>query len=420
MIQRVSLFTSRRDFFIFLAFCFIFLSHSLYVEYKKFEELTRFDSFLTKATIQKQYTKAKNSRTYQVLKLKSSDGITFYTKAKKDLQNLKDKEIEIEVWTKNLTFYDYISSFFGYSKIISIKEKESLKSDLNTFIDNAHENEQIARLYQALYLAEDVDSEMQNAFSNLGVSHIVAISGFHLGILSAILYFLISPIYKLAQNRFFPYTNAKRDLFFITFSVLFAYVLFLDSPPSLVRSFGMFIVGFVLYDRGIEVFSMQTLLIAVLLLLAFFPRLFFSLGFWLSAGGVFYIFLFLIYFKHLNFIYQLLGISVLVYLYMLPSSLFLFGNFSIYHPFSVILSMLFTPFYPLSIVLHTVGFGNLFDSFFEWLLILGENGTKISLSIYAFLLHILLSFGAIYNRYAMSVLSLFSLFIFIYAVYEVA
>lgn len=420
MLNRVSLFTSKRDFFIFLGVCFVILFHSLYLEYKKFENFTRFDSFITKATVQKQYTKTKNKKTYQILKLKSSDGFVFYTKAKKSLENVLSKEIEVEIWVKNITFYDYLNSFFGYGKIISINEKESLKSNLNNSLDDAHPNHQMAQLYKALYLAEDVDQNMQNAFSNLGVSHIVAISGFHLGIISAILYFLLSPIYKFAQDRYFPYRNSKTDIFFITFSVLFAYVLFLDSPPSLLRSFGMFIVGFILYDRGVEIFSMQTLLVTLLLLLAFFPRLFFSLGFWLSAGGVFYIFLFLIHYKHLKVLYQFLGISILVYLYMLPSSLYLFGNFSLYHPSSIILSMLFTPFYPLSILLHFFGWGDIFDGFFEWLLMVGENGIKVDVSIYIFLAHILLSLFAIRYRYAMSVLTIFSSSVFVYAIYQVA
>lgn len=420
MISRVSLFTSRRDFFIFLLFCFVILIHSLYLEYKKFENFNRFDSFITKATVQKQYIKTKDKKTYQILKLKSSDGFIFYTKAKKSLENLLAKEVEVEVWIKNITFYDYLNSFFGYSKIISKNENESLKSNLNRSLDASHENNQMSQLYKALYLAEDVDQNMQNAFSNLGVSHIVAISGFHLGIISAILYFILKPIYRFFQDRYFPYRNAKTDLFLITFSTLFAYVLFLDSPPSLVRSFGMFIVGFILYDRGVEIFSMQTLLVALILLLAFFPRLFFSLGFWLSAGGVFYIFLFLIHYKHLSTVYQFLGISVLVYLYMLPSSLYLFGNFSIYHPSSIVLSMLFTPFYPLSIVLHFFGYGDVFDSFFEWLLNVGEQGIKVDISVYIFLAHIVLSLFAIRYRYIMSALTIFSSSIFVYAIYQVA
>lgn len=420
MIQKVSLFNTRRDFFIFLAFLLSILTHSLYLEYKQYQKISRFNSFITTATVEKQYIKTKNKRTYQVLKLKSNDGFTFYTKAKKNLQSLRDKEIKVVAWSKDLNFYSYLNSFFGYIKILSIEQKDDLKSLVTAYVDNSHTNTQIAQLYNALYFATSVDNDMQLAFSNLGVSHIVAISGFHLGIITALLYFLIKPLYNFAQNRYFPYRNANSDIFLIALCVLFAYVLFLDSPPSLVRSFGMFVVGFILYDRGIEVISMQTLLVTILLLLAFFPRLFFAIGFWLSALGVFYIFLFVIYNKTKSWLYQLVGISIMVYFYMVPISLYIFGNFSIYHPISIILSMLFSIFYPLSMFLHIIGQGDLFDNFFIWLLELGQNGYKVELNTYIFLAHFVLSFVAIKYRYAFYMLNAFSIFIFIYAIYKVA
>ncbi|MDQ1268411.1 MAG: competence protein ComEC, partial [Campylobacterota bacterium] len=320
MIERVSLFSKKRDFFLFISASALILFVSLFLEYKNFLEFTRFDSALVETTVLKQYTKSKNNRTYQVLKLKSEAGLTFYTTAKKSLQDVKDKKLTLEIWPKDLNFHGYLTNFYANSKIINIKEDTSAKQKLDTYISSSHENKTVANVYQALYTNAPVEEEIQNKFSNLGVSHIVAISGFHLGILSALLYFLLKPIYRFAQNRFFPYRNSKIDLFIIVVSVLFAYTLFLESPPSLVRSFGMFVVGFILYDRGIEIFSMQTLLVTILLLLAFFPRLAFSLGFWLSAGGVFYIFLFLIHFKNLNLFWQIVGISVLVYLFMLPVS----------------------------------------------------------------------------------------------------
>lgn len=420
MIERVSLFNNKRDFFIFISASAIILLVSLFLEYRNFLEFTRFDSALVEATVLKQYTKSKNNRTYQVLKLKSEDGLTFYTTAKKSLQDVKDKKLELEIWPNDLNFQGYLTDFYAKSKIINIKENTNAKQKLDSYISSSHENKTVANVYQALYTNAPVEEDVQNKFSNLGVSHIVAISGFHLGILSALLYFLLRPIYRIAQQRFFPYRNSKIDLFIIVVSVLFAYMLFLDSPPSLVRSFGMFVVGFVLYDRGIEIFSMQTLLVTILLLLAFFPRLAFSLGFWLSAGGVFYIFLFLIHFKNLNLFWQIVGISVLVYLFMLPVSLFIFQNFSIYHPFSIILAILFTPFYPLSIFLHIIGFGDIFDAFFEWLLVLGEDGVKVELNLYLFLLHAALSFVAIWSKTGMWILTLFSSSIFIYAIYNVA
>ncbi|MDD5158019.1 ComEC/Rec2 family competence protein [Sulfurimonas sp.] len=420
MLKRISLFSTKKEFFLFLLFCISILFTTVIFEYKNYKEFIRFDSQVVQATVIKQYTKEKNSKIFQVLKLHSDDGLTFYTTAKKSLKPLTDRKIEIEIFPNELSFYSYFTTFFAKSKIKQIYSETSLKQKVNERISNAHQNQDIANIYQALYTSAIVKQELQTAFSNLGVAHIISISGFHLGVLSAILYFFLSPIYRFFQSRFFPYRNSKVDLFAIVVVVLFFYMIFLDSPPALVRSFGMFVVGFVLYDRGIKILSMQTLLVTIFLLLAFFPRLGFTLGFWLSAGGVFYIFLFLIHFKNLSTLWQIAGISVLVYLFMLPASLFIFQNFTLYHPLSIILSVLFTPFYPLSIFLHFVGYGDFFDSFLAWLLTLSRDGTKIELSPYLFLLHIELSFLAIFDKFWMWALILLSSSIIIYAVYDVA
>ena len=420
MIERVSLFTSKRDVLLFILLSLLILLVSLFIEYREFKKFTLFDSALVDATVLKQYVKSKNNRTYQVLKLKSSEGLVFYTTAKRSLQDIKNQEIELEIWSKDLDFYKYLTTFYGPSKIIKINKAKSTKQSLNEFISSSHKEKEIANIYQALYTATPLDITLQNSFSTLGVSHLLAISGFHLGVLSALLFFFLRPIYGYTQDRFFPYTNSKRDLFVIVGLLLFAYLLFLDSPPSLIRAFGMLVVGFVLYDRGVKIVSMQTLFITVLLLLCIFPRLFFSLGFWLSASGVFYIFLFLVHFKDLSKIWQFLLLPIWVYLLMLPFSLAIFENFSIYHPLSIVWTTLFTLFYPLSIFIHFIGFGDMFDPALLWLLNLGKEGVLVGLNQYLFLFYILLSLGAIFSRRTLYALLLFGSSLFIYAIYHVA
>ena len=60
----------------------------------------------------------------------------------------------------------------------------------------------------------------------------------------------------------------------------------------------MLIIGFILHDRGFKIISMQTLFLTMAILIAFFPRLAFSIGFYLSIFGVFYIFLFLLHYEN--------------------------------------------------------------------------------------------------------------------------
>lgn len=417
--ERVSLFNTRRDILLLLLISGFVLFYSLLIEYQNYKKLTRFDSQIIQATVLKQYSKTTNQKTFQVLKLKSDDGLTFYSSAKKSLQSIQGKRVELEVWAGRISFYDYLTSFYAYSKIEQIYTSPALKEKLNSYISSSHVNQEMADIYKALYSAAPLSRELQTTFSTLGVSHLLAISGFHLGVLSALLFFLIKPLYAFVQNRFFPYRNSNVDIFLIISALLLSYTLFLDSPPSLVRAYGMLLVGFLLYDRGIKIISMQTLLLSILLLLVFFPRLLFTLGFWLSVSGVFYIFLFLAHFKESNKFLQFVLLPFWVYLLMLPFSLAIFGSFSLYHPLSIIWTTLFTLFYPISIFLHVIGFGHLFDGLLEMLIVLGKDGATLKLGMVFLVLHVILSLLGVLKKGFIYLLLTFSLCLFIYAVYHV-
>jgi competence protein ComEC len=426
MIKKVSLFQQRRD-FLFAFFLLLFLSlYSLLIEYNNYKNLTRFDSQLVTATLLKQYDKTKLTKkgklkSYKVIKLESDNGFTFYSSIKSKKLQI-GQTLNLEIWAGKVSFYEYLSGFYAFSKILSISLNIQPKERLNKLIQEQHTNKTIAHIYQALFIARQLSSNIQQKFSSLGISHLIAISGFHLGVLSALLFFLFKKPYQFFQNRYFPYRSYKVDSFIIISTVLLGYLLFLDSPDSLLRAFGMLIIGFFLYDRGMKLVTMETFFIAIFLLLALFPRLLFSIGFGLSAAGVGSIFLFLIHFKSLSKLWQFILIPFWVYLLMLPYSIVIFGNFSLYHPLSILWSTLFTLFYPLSIFLHLIGQGDLVDFVLEFLLNLDTHTTHtthISLSFGWLIPYIILSLGAIYSKKLALFTLLYSITIFIYAIYNV-
>lgn len=424
MLEKVPLFRNSREFFHFFLLIFLLFTLSLSFEFYNYKELTKFDTQLVNATVLKQYTKSKltktgKTKTYQVLKLKSDDGSVFYSTASKKLQDIRYRKVQLEAWAGKISFYEYMHGFYCFSKILHLYPNNSYKNRLNSFIDKQHKDKDISLLYQALFTAKQLPYKLQILFSNLGVSHLIAISGFHLGVLSTLLFFLIKYPYTFLQNRYFPYRSYKLDSFIIIALFLLTYLLFLGSPPSLLRAFVMLLVGFVLYDRGVEVVTMQTLLLTVLLILALFPRLFFSLGFWLSSSGVFYIFLFLIYFKHLSKTAQFLLLPFWIYLMMLPYSLVIFGNFSIYHPLSILWTSLFTLFYPIAIFLHTFGYGDLLDFSLRWLMHLEGKSVILEINPYYLGGEVLLSLLALYRKEFLLLLVSYSLSVFIYAIYNV-
>jgi competence protein ComEC len=226
--------------------------------------------------------------------------VNIYTAKSLKIGDVMEKNVRAEFDLSRLDFLGYLKGFYAKSRDFYAFEDESFKAKLNADIASQHENKEIATIYKALYTAAPEDSLLRQKVATLGLSHTVSISGFHLGLLSGVLFFLFGALYRPVHASYFPYRNASRDLFLIVMIFLFTYVWFLNFIPPLLRSFGMLLVGYFLYDRGFKIVSMQTLVVTILLLLAFFPRLLFSLSFWLSASGVFYIFLFSLYFEKIN------------------------------------------------------------------------------------------------------------------------
>jgi competence protein ComEC len=423
-LKKVSLFDTKRDFFLTI-FIFLFIfAYAILIEFNNYKNLTKFNSSIVTATVLKQYKKTrllKNNKTksFQVLKLQADKGFLFYTTVNISFANVKGKKLKLELWAGKKSFYEYMSSFYAFSKVLNVQSTQTIKQKINLFISSQHSNKSIASIYQALYTATPLENKLQNTFSYLGISHLLAISGFHLGVLSFLLFFLFKTPYKFFHNRYFPYRNYTIDSFIAISSILLIYLLFLDHPASLLRSFTMLIVGFILYDRGFKVISMQTLFLTILIILSFFPRLSLSIGFWLSIAGVFYIFLFLIHFKHLNKIWQFFLIPTWVYIMMLPLALFIFESFSIYHPLSIIWTSLFTILYPLSIILHIFNYGYLLDNSLEWLLNLVVAKHSIELSWYLISCNIIVSILAIRWLFFTYVLLFLNLFIFIDSIYNI-
>jgi competence protein ComEC len=181
----------------------------------------------------------------------------------------------------------------------------------------------------------------------------------------------------------------------------------------------MLLVGYILHDRGIKIVSVQTLFVTIVLLLSLWPRLFFALGFWLSVSGVYFIFLYLRYFSEVSKQISFVAVPIWVYLMMTPIALVLFGNYSLYHPLSIIWSILFTLFYPLSLFLHLVGYGESIDGILHFFLVSDLHGEHFALSLFWLIPYGLLALGALYTKKILYLLLLVAFGVSVAAVYQV-
>jgi len=342
-------------------------------------------------------------KNYYVLKLKNRE-VTFYTINRDNLKNLLNENVSIKIFTKNISFLDYLKGFFAISFDLKLQDA----SKLEKYIENQHKDKNIANLFKALFLGESIDYKTRQKLSTLGISHLVALSGFHLGIVSGALFFIFLFMYKFF-HKYFPYRNRFFDIGVLVFVVEFIYLYITSFPPSLIRAFIMEIVLFLFAVRLQNIFDIKILIYTFLISFLIFFEKIFSIGFFLSIIGVYYIMLYFKYFK-VNFLNSFL-MSFFIFLWMFVISHIFFGNFNIYQLFSPFVTLFFTIFYPFEIFLHIIGIGGVFDNLIENYLNLGSNFYVYKVPILFGALFLIMSFIAYYKKWAFYGINLLALII---------
>lgn len=391
--DKPELFPDKKTFAWFSFLLLVLIMLRLFIEYQNYQNFIAKPFYYTYANVVSAYEKSRSGKRYKVLKLQSDEGFTFYTTThfKDDVQY---KRVRVQISpNKHITFQGYLGTFYVKSKI---KEKILLpltvKDTLLKQVSSQHEDSALGSFYNAIFFATPLDKDLREKISMLGVSHLVALSGFHLGILWGLVYGVLLLLYKPFQQHFFPYRHALRDVGLVAMILLGTYVWFVDFPPSLLRSYTMLLVGWIMLLLGVELLSFTFLASVFLLLGLLFPSLLVSLSFWLSVAGVFYIFLLLQYTKHWSkWVITVLVIPLGIFVLMLPIVHGIFSITSSYQLLSPLLSLLFIPFYPLSMLLHLLGWGGSLDGVLLSLFSLPKEGVEHVLSLEIVAIYIVLS-----------------------------
>jgi competence protein ComEC len=408
--QSLLLAKNKKEWLFLISFFVVIFFINISFEYYKYKNLTQEEIYTNTSKIINIYDKTN----YKVLKL-SNDDFTFFTSTKNNFN--KNENIFISIITTNIDFISYLKGFYAKSFNLyenPIKNQNSLFDKVKSYIDSEHKNKNISSLFNALFLAIPLDKDLQNIISSYGISHLIAISGFHLSVLSLMVYFLFNILYKPIHQRYFPYRNKQYDLLLLSSIVLFLYLIFLSSQAPLLRAFVMYIFAIFALRSNIKLLSFTTLLLCILIIISLFPKLLFSLSFWFSICGVFYIFLFLQYFKSLNKIVLFIFLNIWLYLAINPISHMFFANTSLYQLFSPFLTMLFSIFYPLELLLHLVNMGNILDKYIEIFLNHTIEVKNSFTNIYFFIFYLIVSFASIKSKKAFILLNILIILFNIY------
>ncbi|NOR54727.1 MAG: ComEC/Rec2 family competence protein, partial [Sulfurovum sp.] len=253
---RPELFPEKKSFKIFLFICFILVLVRLAFLYMSYQEFITKPFYYTNVTVLSAYEKTKNSKSYTVLKLRSEEGFDFYTTSHKK-EDFSQAKLRVQIFPNgSISFGDYLGTFYVKSKIKS-KEKiaNTFKDSLIQKVSAQHKSETLASFYNAIFFATPLDKELREQISMFGVSHLVALSGFHLSILWGLVYGFFLFLYKPLQQKYFPYRHALFDVGLVAMLVLGLYVWFVDFPPSLLRSYAMVLFGWLALIVGVELLS---------------------------------------------------------------------------------------------------------------------------------------------------------------------
>ena len=185
----------------------------------------------------------------------------------------------------------------------------------------------------------DLSQELKENYSSAGVSHILALSGLHLGLIYAILVFL------------FPLRSRRRTLIVAREGVvvlsLWGFAFVAGLSPSVVRAALLFSLMSLGRCLSRENSSLSSLAFAALAMLLYSPHLLFDISFQLSFAAVFSIVVLAPPLQNLlkchehgklyNYIANLLILSVAAQLGTLPFVWYYFGEFPLYFLFANLL-----------------------------------------------------------------------------------
>lgn len=194
-------------------------------------------------------------------------------------------------------------------------------------------DQDVQAVVSALTIGEktDLTPELKAMYSAAGVSHVLALSGLHVGILSCILLWLFYPLTYLKHGR--------KMLALLVVCLLWGFAFISGLSSSVVRAVVMYslytLASFCLEER----FSgMHSLVLAAFLMLIYNPFFLFDISFQLSFTAVFSILAFYPLFSRwlcikncvLRYVWNTLSLSISAQLGTLPFILYYFGSFPTY------------------------------------------------------------------------------------------
>lgn len=221
----------------------------------------------------------------------------------------------------------YLSASMFYLRNIANSYREKI---ISLYRELGFNGDELAVL-SALTIGDktELSESIRESYSVAGASHILALSGLHIGLLYALLFFILQPVAKRGNTG-----RCLRSLFLIV--LLWAFAFFTGFSPSVVRSVTMFSILALADMFGRQSFSLNTLAATAWFMLLCNPAWLFDVGFQLSFVAVTSILLiqqpiyrlFTIKSRIGKYVWGLMSVSIAAQLGTAPLVIFYFSRFS--------------------------------------------------------------------------------------------
>ena len=268
--------------------------------------------------------------------LQYGDNIALHATLARPATSMNPGDFDYRAWCANKNIYvqAYVQSGSwellnheggNWFKKSALHLRNFFRGQINT-LDIGRDEKDVAAALLVGY-DEQLDDQLQQAFSTTGTLHVLSVSGMHVALVYVVLMKLISP-FETTLRR-------KRYSAILQFAFIWFYAVLTGFSPSVLRSVTMLtviITGRLLLKRS---HILNALLASAFILLLFDPILIFDVGFQLSYAAVAGIVLLQPIAESFytpnsawkRMIWSLVSVSVVAQVFTFPLGLYYFGTF---------------------------------------------------------------------------------------------
>lgn len=296
--------------------------------------------------------------------LYSGDALALIEQPKSVTKALNPNQFDYAAYMAKQNVFHQVKLKGNYVKLGQIKNFDFYKGELRRSLIRSFGKHgfsaETMNIIKALLLGQrqDIDEELRTNYIDAGVIHILAISGLHIGILFYFLSLILKPLNRLKKN-------GKLLQLLITLTFLWSFAIITGLAASTVRAVVMlsFVSIGLYFNRNTNIFN--TIAISMLVLLLAKPTFLFDVGFQLSYAAVFAIVwmqplykkIKISKYKAVNYFIDIVAISFVAQLGVLPLSLYYFNQFPLLFPIANVVVI------PLVTILLIVGITTLVLNF---------------------------------------------------------